>query len=83
MTRYIMTDVAAARAYLDYHVSILNGVRGWQQMMAYQVKMYWAWLLRRLTSAGLPKGTPRVSYSTILMYSGSVAQKSYIISISL
>lgn len=37
----------------------------------YHVKIYWAWLFLKVTSAGRPKGIPRASYSIMRKYSGS------------
>lgn len=45
------------------------------RMDAYHVKMYWAWLFLRLTSAALPMGAPLASMSRICDQSGSAGHK--------
>lgn len=44
------------------------------QAVTYQVKIYWAWLFLRLTSAALPMGAPFASMSRICDQSGSIGQ---------
>lgn len=72
MTIHSIIVVAADRAYLDKHrmsfivsetYSPANGIRKIDKEQTNQVKIYWVWLLRRLTSAGLPMGIPFASRS--------------------
>ena len=65
MTIQSMIEVATARPYLE-EVSArvlarpFGYVEGGEET-THHVKMYWAWLFRRFTSAALPKGMPRAS----------------------
>lgn len=52
------------------------GMKCVEDLKTYHVKIYWAWLFRRLTSAGLPIGIPFCSYSIICMKFGSVGYSS-------
>ncbi len=75
MTRNIMTDVATESAYLRLVNKPNQSKIGSKE--TYQVKMYWAWLFRRFTSAARPTGIPRASYSIILIYSGSTLKSQH------